>query len=354
MPRISAHDLFDLADDDLPGDPGEPAGTTNAADARYDALHDEGLIRARRPRTRSGPRETTVRVQGRSGRFTLDVDQPDGSEPDPALTEPPADAQPDPLTDAPLTSYDVATHGPDPTPGWLVTTLAAHDLLLGGLKSGKEADVALLRRGVPGGPECLLAVKTYRSAEHRMFHRDSGYLEGRRVRRSRETRALAQRTTFGRELLAGQWAGAEFAALTRLWELGVRVPYPVQLLGSELMMQFVGTPDGVAAPRLAAAAGGPDEMAVLWEDLRDSLDRLAEAGYTHGDLSPYNVLVEPDADEPRAVLIDLPQLVDVVANPQGRGFLDRDARTIAAFFTRRGVDVDAELLALRWWSLAQG
>lgn len=345
MPRISPHDLFDLADS-ADADP----SVTSDPDDHYDTLHDEGRGRSRRRPVR--PATPTVRLQGRSGRFELDVDRPDAVTP-----EDPADG-PTPPTDAsalaPLTSYDVAAHGPDPTPDWLVTSLAARDVPLGGLKSGKEADVALLRRGVPDGPDCLLAVKTYRSAEHRMFHRDSGYLEGRRVRRSRETRALARRTTFGRELLAGQWAAAEFAALSRLWELGVRVPYPVQLLGSELMMQFVGRPDGVAAPRLAAAAGDPDEMAALWDDLRDSLDQLAEAGYTHGDLSPYNVLVDHTPEGPRAVLIDLPQLVDVVANPQGRAFLERDARTIASFFTRRGVTVDPELLALRWWSLAQG
>nr|WP_240757421.1 RIO1 family regulatory kinase/ATPase [Nakamurella flava] len=351
MPRISPHDLFDLSDSaDTPD-----ASRSSSAHDRYDVLHDDGRDRSRRrPGRRTGP---TVRVQGRSGRFDLDVDRPDPegvSDPD---TEEPTSrlaGAADPLLLAPLTSYDVATHGPEPAPDWLVTSLAARDVPLGGLKSGKEADVALLRRGVADGPDCLLAVKTYRSAEHRMFHRDSGYLQGRRVRRSRETRALARRSTFGRELLAGQWAAAEFAALTRSWELGVRVPYPVQLLGSEVMMQFVGTPDGAAAARLAAAGGGPEEMAALWDDLRGSLDRLAEAGYTHGDLSPYNVLVEPAGDGPRAVLIDLPQLVDVVANPQGRSFLDRDARTIAAFFTRRGVPVDPELLALRWWSLAQG
>ena len=360
MPRISAHDLYDLTDHGDAGDGGEPAGArATAADDRYDALHDDA--RPRRLRPRPGQRGATVRVQGRSGRFALDTDadDPDSNAADSDGAQRPVAPPADPLADAPLTSYDVATHGPDPAPAWVVTTLAAHDLPLGGLKSGKEADVSLLRRGVPGGPDCLLAVKSYRSAEHRMFHRDSGYLEGRRVRRSRETRALAQRTTFGRELLAGQWAAAEFAALSRLWGLGVRVPYPVQLLGSELMMQFVGTPDGVAAPRLAAAGDDPDELSTLWEDLRDSLDRLAEAGFTHGDLSPYNVLVDrsgagPDGDGPRAVLIDLPQLVDVVANPQGRAFLERDAGTIAAFFTRRGVPVDAELLALRWWSLAQG
>ena len=86
-----------------------------------------------------------------------------------------------------------------------------------------------------------------------MFHRDAGYLEGRRVRRSRETRAMATRTAFGRELLSGQWANAEFGALSALWKAGARVPYPVQLIGSELMMEFIGTPDGEAAPRLAAS-----------------------------------------------------------------------------------------------------
>ena len=85
--------------------------------------------------------------------------------------------------------------GPQPYPPWLVTELAAVDTELGILKTGKEADVFLLRRGVPQtGPSCLLAAKRYRDAGHRMFHRDSGYLEGRRVRESRASRAMAGRT----------------------------------------------------------------------------------------------------------------------------------------------------------------
>ena len=107
-------------------------------------------------------------------------------------------------------------------------------------------------RAVPEtGRSSLLAAKRYRAPEHRLFHRDAGYLEGRRVRRSRETRAMANRTSFGREAIAGQWASAEFAALSRLWEEGAAVPYPVQLLGTELMLEFIGDPDGTAAPRLA-------------------------------------------------------------------------------------------------------
>src|SRR3989440_4983216 len=86
--------------------------------------------------------------------------------------------------------------GPRPHPDWLVTDLAAVDSELGILKTGKEADVFLIRRGVPGGRSCLLAAKRYRDPGHRMFHRDSGYLEGRRVRESRVNRAVASRSAF--------------------------------------------------------------------------------------------------------------------------------------------------------------
>src|SRR6185437_2060034 len=125
--------------------------------------------------------------------------------------------------------------GPRPHPKWLVTDLAAVDTELGILKTGKEADVYLIRRGVPGtGPDCLLAAKRYRDATHRLFHRDSGYLEGRRVRESRVNRAAANRSAFGRAAIAGQWANAEFPALCRLHAAGVPVPYPVQVLGTEV------------------------------------------------------------------------------------------------------------------------
>ena len=155
--------------------------------------------------------------------------------------------------------------GPQPYPDWLVTELAAVDTELGILKTGKEADVFLLRRGVPQtGPSCLLAAKRYRDAGHRMFHRDSGYLEGRRVRESRASRAMAGRTEFGRQAIAGQWAIAEFIALVRLHESGVPVPYPVQVTGTELLLEFIGDADGTAAPRLAETRprGGATARAV--------------------------------------------------------------------------------------------
>src|SRR5215467_16270913 len=107
--------------------------------------------------------------------------------------------------------------GPRPYPTWLITELGATDTELGILKTGKEADVFLLRRGVPGTDRsCLLAAKRYRAAEHRMFQRDSEYLEGRRVRGSRVNRAIAARSAAGRAMISTHWASAEFAALSQL------------------------------------------------------------------------------------------------------------------------------------------
>jgi RIO kinase 1 len=224
--------------------------------------------------------------------------------------------------------------GPRPHPDWLVTELAAVDTELGILKTGKEADVFLLRRGIPQGRSCLLAAKRYRDAEHRMFHRDSGYLEGRRTRDTRENRAAANRSAFGRQAIAGQWAFAEFSALSRLSAAGVAVPYPVQVLGTELLLEFVGSADGVAAPRLAETRPAPAELAGLWDQLVQALVALARDGLAHGDLSAYNLLVH----DGRLVMIDLPQVVDVIANTQGAMYLTRDAENVGRWFTARGLD----------------
>ncbi|HEY7271425.1 MAG TPA: RIO1 family regulatory kinase/ATPase [Actinoplanes sp.] len=286
----------------------------------------------------SGP--TTMR----RGRRRFDDDEPHflkRGRLEPALTE-----EPDlPGTGDRWSTWDGALHGPKPRPDWVRTEHAAVDTELGMLKTGKEAEVFLVRREVPETDRIsMLAAKRYRDGEHRLFHRDAGYLEGRRVRRSREMRAMATRTSFGKELIAGQWAAAEFAALSQLWQIGaetglVRVPYPVQLAGTELMLEFIGDwESGAAAPRLAELRPDPDELTDLWAQLVDAVSVLARSQITHGDLSAYNLLV----DNGRLVLIDLPQIVDVITNPQGGEFLARDVRNVARWFTARGLPVDAE------------
>ncbi|WP_156753772.1 serine protein kinase RIO [Actinokineospora pegani] len=251
-------------------------------------------------------------------------------------------------------TWGEAEQGPKPRPDWLVTELAAADTELGVLKTGKEADVFLLERAVPDGDSCVLAAKRYRGGEHRLFHRDAGYLEGRRMRRSRENRAIAGRTSFGRNLIAEQWAVAEFAALGRLWAAGAPVPYPVQRDGTELLLEFVRPAGGAAtegAPRLAQVRPGADELRDLWEQLVRALEVFATEGLTHGDLSAYNALVR----DGELVVIDLPQVVDVVANPAGREFLARDVANIASWFAGRGLPAevgDAAALTARLLSIA--
>jgi len=253
----------------------------------------------------------------------------------------------DTLPDAPQhgdrwSSWDGATHGPTPRPDWVITALGAVDQDLGILKTGKEADVHVIRRWVPGmspqdpqEPGIYLAAKRFRSSDHRMFHRDAGYVEGRRVRRSRETRAMKRRTDFGKTVLSGQWAFAEFNALGELWELGFPVPYPVQFDGIELLMEFIGD-DGVAAPRLAQTRPDRELLPGLFEQLREAMLELATRGWAHGDLSPYNVLLHGE----RLVMIDWPQIVDIIGNPRGPEFLERDCHNMCAWFTSRGLEVD--------------
>ena len=254
----------------------------------------------------------------------------------------------DSLPDAPpegerWSTWDGSMHGPKPRPDWVITELGAVESDLGVLKTGKEADVHLVRRWLPaedgGAPvaDTLFAAKRYRSHEHKMFHRDSAYVDGRRVRRSREMRAMKNKTHFGREVLSAQWAGAEFDALGKLWAMGLPVPYPVQFDGIEMLMEFIGTPDGQAAPRLAQTRPGPGLLADLFEQLRETMLELALHGWAHGDLSPYNVLLH----EERLVLIDWPQIVDIIGNPHGPEFLERDARNMSDWFTRRGLEVDS-------------
>jgi RIO kinase 1 len=256
----------------------------------------------------------------------------------------------DSLPDAPpegerWSSWDGAMHGPKPRPDWVITALGAVESDLGVLKTGKEADVHIVRRWVPDGtdhPEydTLLAAKRFRGHEHRMFHRDAGYTEGRRVRRSREMRAMGRRTDFGKAMIAGQWALTEFETLGHLWALGLPVPYPVQLSDTEMLMEFIGTPDGVAAPRLAQARPDPAVLPDLFEQLRESMTVLAQRGWAHGDLSPYNVLLDGE----KLVLIDWPQIVDIIGNPNGFDFLARDVANMCRWFAARGYDVDEGLL----------
>ncbi|WP_341926653.1 RIO1 family regulatory kinase/ATPase [Nocardioides psychrotolerans] len=238
-------------------------------------------------------------------------------------------------------SVEPLCRGPEPRPPWVVTSQGAIDTDLGILKTGKEGDVFLLERADPLDPErsVVMAAKRYRGEEHRSFHRSSTYTEGRKMRNTRDARALAKKSAHGRAVAAGQWAWAEWQALVRLHEIGVPVPYPVQIDGTEILMEWVQV-NGETAPRLAQTRPDRERLESYWAQLVDTLTILVQHGIVHGDLSPYNILAAGD----RLVVIDLPQVVDLVANPAGMDFLLRDCTNVATWFRSRGLEVDEQEL----------
>jgi RIO kinase 1 len=227
------------------------------------------------------------------------------------------------------------SRGPEPRPDWVVTSRGAVDTDLGILKTGKEADVFLLERADPLDPGAgvKLAAKRYRSTDHRNFHRSASYTEGRSMKRSRDERALKRKSTFGRSVAAGEWAVSEWDALKRLWSLGLPVPYPVQIDGTEILMEWIAV-DGQTAPRLAQTRPAPDLLGSYFDQLRDALATMVQSRLVHGDLSAYNILAAGE----RLVIIDLPQVVDLVGNAAGMDFLMRDCTNVCAWFRSRGLE----------------
>lgn len=231
-------------------------------------------------------------------------------------------------------TYFSAEHGPQPPPEWVITEDAAHQIERGILKTGKEADVHLLERRL-GGRRNLLAAKRYRSEVHRQFRDDSRYRQARRTGNRRTDLAMAKGTTAGRVFRAEEWVANEFDVLGRLWSAGVSVPYPVQRLGDEILLEYLGD-DEFAAPRLVHAplAGGQAED--LFAQAVTNVRLCAAQGVVHGDLSPYNILVWAD----RLVLIDFPQAVDPIAHPDGVRLLERDVANLCQWARRHGVVCD--------------
>jgi RIO kinase 1 len=236
------------------------------------------------------------------------------------------------------------------TPTWLVHEPFT-EVDLGCLRSGKEAQVDIVERTDDDGRTCLLARKRYlpRTVTAKgtlealgvqrasAFHNDVQYREGRQFRKSRDRRAVEAMTTYGKRLLQDRWMGHEFEVMTRLWEAGVSVPYPVSSSDDLFFLEYVGSDDG-AAPQLARARLDREQLHTSWEQLVDGLRAMTAAGIAHADLSAFNLLWW----QGRLVFIDFPQAVDLAANPSGLDFLHRDVLNVCRFFERRGVAHDPE------------
>jgi len=199
------------------------------------------------------------------------------------------------------------------------------DEVLRSLKSGKEATVYTVRTGTQ-----IRCAKVYRDMGQRSFQKRAQYQEGRKVRGSRQARAMAKSTRYGRKEAESAWKNTEVDALYKLVGAGVRVPKPFGYFNDTLVMELVTDAMGDPAPRLGEVDLTPEVAREYHSFLMRQIVRMLSIGLIHGDLSEFNVLV--DAHGP--VIIDLPQAVDAAGNNHAQRMLLRDVANLRAFFGR--------------------
>ena len=204
------------------------------------------------------------------------------------------------------------------------------DTVVRQLMSGKEAAVYVVRCGHE-----TRCAKVYKEAAHRSFRQAVDYTENRKVKNTRQARAMAKGTRFGRQATEAAWQSAEVEALYRLAAAGVRVPKPFNFLDGVLLMELVADAHGDAAPRLNDVIFSAEEARAHHATLIGEVVRMLVAGVIHGDLSEFNVLL--GADGP--IIIDLPQAVDAAGNNHASRRLLSDVANLRNFFGRFAPDL---------------
>ncbi|HET9988658.1 MAG TPA: RIO1 family regulatory kinase/ATPase [Kofleriaceae bacterium] len=196
------------------------------------------------------------------------------------------------------------------------------DEVLGRLKSGKEANISLVRRG-----DVVMAAKVYKDRATRSFKNNSDYKEGRKVRNSRTQRAIDSGGRFGRDAAEQAWKSAEADALYKLEGSGVRVPAPVMFYEGVLLMELVRDAEGRPAPRLIDVSIERDAAMGIFADLVAQIISMLCCDLIHGDLSPYNILAAADGP----TIIDFPQVISAVHSSRAEYFFLRDFANVVRF-----------------------
>lgn len=210
------------------------------------------------------------------------------------------------------------------------------------LKSGKEAAVYVVRVG-----EEIRCAKVYKDMAQRSFQQRTQYQEGRKVRGSREARAIGKASKYGRKQQEAAWKNTEVDALYQLVDAGVRVPQPYGYFNGVLVMELVTDADGHAAPRLGEVELSPLQARGFHRFLIHQVQKMLCIGLIHGDLSEYNVLVAPDGP----VIIDLPQVVSAAGNNAARAMLRRDVGNLTISLARFSPELLGTHYAEEMWAL---
>jgi RIO kinase 1 len=216
------------------------------------------------------------------------------------------------------------------------------DEVVRSLKSGKEATVYVVRTGTQ-----LRCAKVYRDMGQRSFQKRAQYQEGRKVRGSRQARAMSKSTRYGRKEQEAAWKNAEVDALYQLVAADVRVPRPYGYFNDVLIMELVTDLEGGPAPRLGEVDLSPEVAREYHGFLVRQIARMLSIGLIHGDLSEFNVLVGPDGP----VIIDLPQVVNAAGNNGALAMLERDVNNIRATLGRFAPELLETQFAREMWSL---
>jgi RIO kinase 1 len=216
------------------------------------------------------------------------------------------------------------------------------DEVLRSLKSGKEASVYVVRSGTE-----TLCAKVYKNMAHRSFQARVQYQEGRKFRGSRQTRAIAKATKFGRREQEAEWKNTEVEALYRLADAGVRVPRPRGFFHGVVLMDLVTDEHGHNALRLGEVELSPERARSFHGELMRDVVRMLCAGLIHGDLSEYNVLVAANGP----VIIDLPQVVSATGNNAARAMLLRDVHNIRDSLARFAPELATMHFGEEMWAL---